>query len=227
MDKSLVAAASVLVVLGIAAVFAFQYRGAEVSAAADRTSDRPASETAAPDSTLATATFAGGCFWCMEPPFEELDGVQSTISGFSGGHVEDPTYAEVSSGGTGHAEVVQVVYDSTVVSYEELLDVYWHNVDPTQRNGQFCDIGSQYRSAIYYHNPHQRRLAESSKAELVSGGRFAQVVTDIEPFTGFYRADASHQDFYLNRPARYQQYLQACGRKERLREIWGDEATSS
>lgn len=227
MKRSLVAAASVVVLGVLAATFAFQYRGASESSAVERASDRTVSETAAPDSTQATATFAGGCFWCMEPPFDKLDGVQSTISGFSGGHVEDPTYAEVSSGGTGHAEVVQVVYDSTVVTYEELLEVYWRNVDPTQRNGQFCDIGSQYRSAIYYHDPHQRRLAESTKAELVSSGRFAQVVTEIEPFTGFYRADDSHQNFYLDRPARYQQYRQACGRDDRLREIWGDEALSS
>lgn len=180
-----------------------------------------------PDSNLAKATLAGGCFWCMEKPFDELDGVVSTISGFSGGDVEDPNYAEVAAGGTGHAEVVQITYDSTVVSYEQILDVYWHNVDPTQRDGQFCDHGKQYRTAIYYHNDHQRKLAQSTKNELIRTGAVSRVVTEIEPFEAFYRADSSHQNFYKTHPARYQQYRQACGRDRRLEQIWGSDAPSS
>lgn len=223
MNRLLAGAALALgiVILGVA--FAFQQRG-------DTTSSPGAEAQAAvsfPDSNLARATLAGGCFWCMEHPFDELQGVQSTISGFSGGDVEDPNYAEVSAGGTGHAEVVQVTYDSTQISYEEILEVYWHNVDPTQRNGQFCDHGVQYRTAIYYHNAHQRRIAEDTKVDLVSSGRFARVVTEIEPFTGFWAADEYHQDFYLTHPQEYQRYRRACGRDERLQQLWGEEAHSS
>jgi peptide-methionine (S)-S-oxide reductase len=172
---------------------------------------------------VAEATFAGGCFWCMEAPFDQLDGVVSTTSGYSGGHVADPTYEQVSSGRTGHAESMQVVYDPKKVSYEKLLDVYWHNVDPTDAGGQFCDRGSQYRTAIFVHSDEQRRLAEASKKEAAAKlGK--PIVTEIVTAGPFYPAEDYHQDFYETNPVRYKIYRTGCGRDRRLHELWGDEA---
>jgi peptide-methionine (S)-S-oxide reductase len=169
----------------------------------------------------ARATFAGGCFWCMEPPFDKLDGVISTTSGYAGGHVVNPTYKEVSAGGTGHAEVVQVLYDPERVSYQELLEVFWHNVDPLDPGGQFCDRGAEYRTAIFFHDQEQRRLAEASKRELEQSGRFQRpIVTQIMPLPAFYAAEDYHQDYYIKNPLRYRYYRTACGRDARLRELW-------
>jgi peptide-methionine (S)-S-oxide reductase len=166
------------------------------------------------------ATFAGGCFWCMEPPFDKIDGVISTTSGYTGGQKKNPTYEEVSRGGTGHAESVQIAYDPGKVTYEKLLDTFWHNVDPTQKNAQFCDHGTQYRSAIYYHNDEQKRLALESKAAVEK--RFKEpIVTQIEPAGVFYRAEEYHQDFYVKDPVRYKTYRAGCGRDARLKELWG------
>jgi peptide-methionine (S)-S-oxide reductase len=174
------------------------------------------------DQSLAIATFAGGCFWCMEPPYDKLDGVISTTSGYTGGRKKNPTYEEVSGGTTGHAESVQVVYDPTKVSYEKLLEVFWHNIDPFTPNAQFCDHGSQYRSAIFYHNEEQKRAAEASKQELEKSGRFTQpIVTEIVPAGEFYPAEDYHQDYYQNNPVRYKYYRYRCGRDARLEEIWG------
>lgn len=174
-----------------------------------------------------TATFAGGCFWCMEGPFDKLEGVHATTSGYTGGHVADPSYREVSSGNTGHAEAVQIVYDSTVISYSKLLEIFWRNIDPTQANGQFCDIGSQYRSAIFYHNKRQQRLAAKTKQDLSQSNRFDDpIVTAIEPMGEFYVAEDYHQNFYKTHPTRYKQYRQACGRDRRLEELWGSDQTS-
>ncbi|MGH8647276.1 MAG: peptide-methionine (S)-S-oxide reductase MsrA, partial [Gammaproteobacteria bacterium] len=146
---------------------------------------------------MAVATFAGGCFWCMEPPFDALDGVISTTSGYTGGNERDPSYEDVSSGATGHAEAVQLIYDPNKVSYEKLLDVFWHNVDPARNDGQFCDKGLQYRPAIFYHNEQQRRLAEESKKKIEATKTFPEtVVTEIVPATAFYPAEAYHQDYY-------------------------------
>lgn len=171
----------------------------------------------------AKATLAGGCFWCMEPPYDELDGVISTISGYSGGHVEDPTYQEVVSGNTGHLEVVQITYDPSVVSYEELLDVFWVNIDPVDGGGQFCDRGQQYTSAIFYHNEEQRRLAEESREEIAESNDFGmrRIQTDIRPLEEFYRAEEYHQDYYRKNPLRYKLYRTGCGRDQRLEELWG------
>lgn len=171
----------------------------------------------------AKATFAGGCFWCMEPPYDELDGVISTVSGYSGGHVEDPTYQEVVSGNTGHLEVMQVTYDPSVVSYEELLEVFWVNIDPVDGGGQFCDRGEQYTSAIFYHNEEQRRLAEESREEIAESHDFGmrRIQTDIRPLEEFYRAEEYHQDYYRKNPLRYRLYLTGCGRDQRLEELWG------
>ncbi len=172
--------------------------------------------------TYSTATFAGGCFWCMEAPFDKLDGVISTTSGYTGGSKPDPTYKEVSAGGTGHAESVQIVYDPQRISYEELLDVYWHNIDPTTANGQFCDWGNQYRSEIFYNTPEQQRLAEQSKAALEGSKPFKEpVVTAISKATTFYPAEDYHQDYYLKNPLRYKFYRYGCGRDQRLEELWG------
>jgi len=170
----------------------------------------------------AQATFAGGCFWCMEPPFDKLPGVISTTSGYTGGHKQNPTYHEVSAGGTGHAEAVQVVYDPKRVSYEKLLDVFWHNVDPTQKDGQFCDHGSQYRTAIFYHDEEQKQLAEAAKAKLQQHKPFqGEIVTEIVPAGAFYPAEEYHQDYATKNPIRYKFYRTGCGRDQRLRELWG------
>lgn len=183
----------------------------------------------APTSTAQTAlaTFAGGCFWCMEPPYDKLPGVISTTSGYIGGHKKQPTYQEVTAGGTGHAEAVQVVYDPQKVSYETLLEVFWHNVDPTQKDGQFCDHGRQYRTAIFYHDAMQQQLAEASKAALQKSKPFKEdIVTEIVPAGEFYPAEDYHQDYYLKNPLRYKFYRFNCGRDQRLQALWGKAAGS-
>jgi len=173
-------------------------------------------------STTATATFAGGCFWCMEPPFDKLEGVISTTSGYSGGTQKDPTYKQVSRGGTGHVEVIQIVYDPNKVSYAELLDVFWHNIDPTRVDGQFCDYGNQYRSEIFYHNAEQQQLAEQSRTALVELKPFEKpVLTEITRASVFYPAEDYHQDYYKKNPVRYKFYRYGCGRDSRLEELWG------
>jgi peptide-methionine (S)-S-oxide reductase len=173
----------------------------------------------------AEATFAGGCFWCMEPPFDKIDGVISTTAGYTGGKKKNPTYEEVSSGSTGHAESIRVIYDPAKVSYQKLLEVFWHNIDPLARNRQFCDIGNQYRSAIFYHNEEQHRLAEASKAELEASSRFKKpIVTQIVPAGEFWPAEEYHQDYYKKNPIRYHYYRWRCGRDERLEELWGKDA---
>ncbi len=180
----------------------------------------PVKAAPTPGHPLAHATFAGGCFWCMVHPFDQLPGVVSVTSGYTGGTKKNPTYEEVSSGGTGHAESVDVVYDPAKVSYEKLLDVFWHNIDPLARDRQFCDVGTQYRSAIFYHDALQKRLAEASKAEVQK--RFKQpVATEIVQATPFYPAEEYHQDFYKKNPIRYKFYRSGCGRDRRLAEVWG------
>ena len=171
---------------------------------------------------LATATFAGGCFWCMQPPFEALPGVRSTTVGYTGGHVKSPTYEQVSAGGTGHAESVQVVYDPKQIGYAELLDAFWHNVDPITPDAQFCDHGRQYRTAIFVHDETQRRLAEESKRRLEASKRFDRpIVTEIVSATEFYPAEEYHQRYHEKNPLRYKFYRWNCGRDQRLAELWG------
>ena len=179
---------------------------------------------AQPDnSDQAVATFAGGCFWCMEPPFDELEGVSSTISGYIGGHVENPSYEQVTTGRTGHAEAMQVTYDPEVVDYATLLDVYWQNIDPLDSGGQFCDRGSSYRSTIFVHTAEQRELAEASKQEIAASGQLnGEIVTPIEEATTFYPAEEYHQDYYEKNPLRYRFYKWNCGREQRLEEVWGE-----
>jgi peptide methionine sulfoxide reductase msrA/msrB len=177
---------------------------------------------------LQVATFAGGCFWCTEADFEKLPGVVKVISGYTGGQKKNPTYEEVSAGTTGHVEAVQVYYDPARVSYEALLDYFWRHIDPTDDGGQFVDRGSQYRSAIFYHNEAQKRLAEKSKEALSRSGKFAKpIVTEIRPFTVFYKAEEYHQDYYKKNPLRYKFYRYGSGRDQFLEKIWGKEKESS
>ncbi|MGD1854244.1 MAG: peptide-methionine (S)-S-oxide reductase MsrA [Leptolyngbyaceae cyanobacterium] len=171
----------------------------------------------------AQATFAGGCFWCMEHPFDELSGVTATTSGYMGGTVVSPTYPQVSSGTTGHAEVVQVEYDTDLVSYETLLDTFWRNVDPLDARGQFCDKGSQYRSIVFYHDDIQRELAQTSK-QAVDKLFEKDIATEILPAQTFYPAEDYHQNYYQTHPARYRVYRFGCGRDQRLSQLWGSES---
>jgi len=176
--------------------------------------DKPATEI---------ATFAGGCFWCTESDFESVPGVISATSGYTGGTTVNPTYEENSSGTTGHAESVEVVFDPAKVSYAQLLEFYWHHVDPTVKDQQFCDHGNQYRTAIFYHGEEQHRLAEESKAKIEKSGvlKGATIYTQIVPAGPFYKAEEYHQDYYKKNPVRYKFYRYNCGRDQRLREIWG------
>lgn len=170
---------------------------------------------------LATATFAGGCFWCMEPPFDRLEGVHATTSGYTAGDLVNPTYEQVSAGRTGHTEAVQVSYDPAKISYAELLDVFWKNIDPEAVDRQFCDRGTQYRSGIYFHDEAQQEAAEASKSTLEAGGQLARIATEIEPFDAFYPAEQYHQDYYEKNPIRYKLYRTGCGRDRRLKALWG------
>ncbi len=169
----------------------------------------------------ATAIFAGGCFWCLEADFDKLPGVLATESGYTGGKTPNPSYHQVSAGGTGHAEAVRVSYDPVKVSYQQLVDYFWHHIDPTVKDRQFCDVGAQYRSAIFWQNDSERKIAEASRDALVKSGRFAQMYTEIVAASAFYPAEEYHQDYYLKNPIRYAYYRRACGRDARVHEIWG------
>ena len=178
---------------------------------------------AAENGNLAKATFAGGCFWCMEPPFDKLPGVVSTTSGYTGGKKLNPTYREVSDGDTGHAEAVQIVYDPAKISYQQLLNVFWRNIDPTVKDQQFCDHGSQYRTGIFPHGDEQKKQADASKAALMKAKPFkADIVTEITAASTFYPAEDYHQDYYLKNPVKYKFYRFNCGRDARLKELWGE-----
>jgi len=168
------------------------------------------------------ATFAGGCFWCMESPFEKLEGVHTVISGYTGGEKEGPTYEEVLAGSTGHAEAVEITYDPNKVSYGKLLNTFWRNIDPTQKNGQFADHGSQYRTAIFYHNEKQKQLAEKSKQDLEDSKKFDKpIVTEIVPSQTFFLAEEYHQDYYKKQPEHYKKYHYLSGRASFIEKIWG------
>ena len=174
---------------------------------------------------LAKATFAGGCFWCMQGPYDTLPGVVSTTVGYTGGTKAGATYHEVGSGGTGHREAIEIVFDPKKVGYEKLLDVFWHNVDPTNPYGQFCDNGSQYTTAIFFHDDAQRQAAEASKKALEASGVLKQpIVTEILPAGVFWRAEDYHQSYYKKNPIRYSFYRSGCGRDARLKQLWGDKA---
>ncbi|HTZ18457.1 MAG TPA: peptide-methionine (S)-S-oxide reductase MsrA [Dissulfurispiraceae bacterium] len=181
--------------------------------------------TVAAAAGLERATFAGGCFWCMEHPFDQLPGVVSVTPGYTGGQKKDPTYDEVSAGWTGHAESVQILFDPKLIGYSNLLEVFWHNIDPTTRDRQFCDVGHQYRSAIFYHSEEQKKLAIESKEQLEKNKPFKDpIVTEIVPATTFYPAEDYHQHYYKKNPIRYKFYRTTCGRDKRLKELWGSAA---
>ncbi len=176
------------------------------------------------DDKYQKAYFAGGCFWCMEPPFEALEGVIGATSGYMGGTVENPTYEEVTTGETGHAEVVEILFDPEIVTYEELLEVFWRNIDPTALNYQFADVGSQYRTEIFTVDEEQKNLAEKSKVELDESGKFSKpIVTAISVAPKFYIAEEYHQDFYKKQSMRYKMYAQASGRKGFLEKTWQED----
>ena len=174
-----------------------------------------------PSAQRAVATFAGGCFWCLESDFDHVPGVLSTVSGYTGGNVKNPTYHQVSEGGTGHAEAVEITYDPTKVTYEQLLIYFWHHVDPTQKDGQFCDIGHQYRTAIFVHDDEQRKLAEASRKN-VAAELGKPIYTEIQEAGPFYKAEDYHQDFYKKSELRYKFYRWNCGRDQRLKKLWGN-----
>ena len=188
---------------------------------------QPAFDFSSLEDDEAAAVLAGGCFWCMEPPYDKLEGVVETISGYTGGSVANPTYQQVVRDNTGHYEAVIVVYRPEEVSYEELLEVFWVNIDPLDAGGQFCDRGSSYRSAIFYRDSEQRRIARSSTSELEESGRLrSEVVTEMLPAEEFYVAEEYHQDYYRKNPLRYRTYRTGCGRDARLRQLWGSDAPS-
>ena len=175
------------------------------------------------DNHTEKATFAGGCFWCMEPPFDKLDGVISTTSGYIGGHQLNPSYKQVSAGGTGHTEAIQIIYDPERISYEKLLGVFWHNIDPTTADRQFCDKGNQYRTGIFFHDDKQKQHAEQSRTMLEKNKPFKEpIVTEITKAATFYAAEDYHQNYYKKNPLRYKYYRYSCGRDNRLKQLWGD-----
>ena len=169
----------------------------------------------------ATAVFAGGCFWCLEADFDKLPGVIATESGYTAGKTRNPTYQQVSAGGTGHTEAVRVSYDPAKVSYQQLVDYFWRHIDPTVKDRQFCDVGSQYRSGIYWQNEAERKIAEASRDALLKSGKLKQVLTEMAAASAFYPAEEYHQDYYTKNPIRYAYYRNGCGRDARVQEIWG------
>jgi peptide methionine sulfoxide reductase msrA/msrB len=207
-----------------AAVAAALAAGVSVFAGREAMSDK----SKLPVKANALATFAGGCFWCMEPPFEKLEGVAEVISGYSGGEIENPTYPQVSSGMTEHLEAVQIHYDQSQISYEELLEVFWRQIDPTDGGGQFADRGPQYRTAIFYHDDKQRKAAEASRSALEASGKFDQpIATEIREAGPFYAAEEYHQDYYEKNATHYKLYRRGSGREGFIEQTWGAEAESS
>jgi len=189
----------------------------------DESADRKESAMVSPGQVTEKATLAGGCFWCMEHPFDEIDGVIDVTSGYSGGEVVDPTYEQVCRGDTGHLEAVDITYDPSRTSFEALLEVFWRQINPTDAGGAFADRGPQYRSAIFYRNETQRAAAEASKAALAASGRFDQpIATEILPYSEFYKAEEYHQDYYKKQPMRYERYRAGSGRAAYIDAVWGD-----
>jgi len=206
-----------LFISGIMIMSFFGCNNKEVSADADGKEPLSAVQTE-------TATFAGGCFWCMEAPFEKIDGVLNVVSGYTGGKMENPTYEAVSSGKSGHLEAIQITYDPAKISYDTLIEVLWRQIDPTDAGGSFVDRGPQYRSVVFYHNDTQKQAAEKSKADLAATGKYnAPIATEIIPYDKFYPAEDYHQDYYKNNPIRYKYYRHGSGRDHYLKKIWGDE----
>lgn len=198
-------------------VFAALLLAVSANAMAEATSKKPAQ--------TATAIFAGGCFWCVEADFEKLEGVIAAESGYTGGSVANPTYEEVSAGRTGHTEAVKLTYDPTKVTYESLVEFFWRHIDPTVKDQQFCDHGSQYRSAIFWGNDQERAVVEKSRDALMKSGQFAKIYTEIGAASTFYSAEEYHQDYYKKNPVRYNYYRFSCGRDERVKEVWAKQGS--
>ena len=217
-----------LVGIGAIGLVGLSILGSRLAGASSPGGDRLAlAPLPVPSAAQRIATFAGGCFWSMQKAFDGVEGVVSTTAGYAGGKKADPSYEDVETGATGHAESVQLVYDPAKISYERLLDIYWHHIDPLTPNAAFCDHGPQYRSIIFYHDAEQQRLAEASKRALDESHRFnSPIVTAVQPATPFYPAEEYHQQFYKKNPARYEAYRIGCGRDRRTRELWGDLAVS-
>jgi peptide-methionine (S)-S-oxide reductase len=208
----------------ILCVLSFVLTFTSPACAANEAIEPPETASIVESDDTATAVFAGGCFWCMEKPFDELPGVISTTSGYTGGKVKNPSYMQVSGGGTGHVEAVKVVYDPAQVSYDKLLEVFWHNIDPVDNRGQFCDKGHQYRSAIFYQDEQQAAAAKASKQQLATTKAFDQdIATETLAASVFYPAEDYHQNYYKTHPVRYKVYRYACGRDKRLEALWGQE----
>lgn len=221
------AAASLAVIGAVAALTVFLWGGGDRSAFRDAAAGDAAAGNAG-DATQTVATFAGGCFWCVESTFEKLDGVSEVISGYTGGHTENPTYREVSGGRTGHTEAVQIYYDPAVISYRALLHYFWREIDPTDADGQFVDRGSMYRPAIYYHNAQEKQWAEESRDALASSGRFARpLAVEIAAAPKFYEAEKYHQNYYKTNPYRYKIYRHGSGRDQFLQKVWGEELNAA
>ncbi|EXI77923.1 MAG: Peptide methionine sulfoxide reductase MsrA [Candidatus Accumulibacter appositus] len=192
------------------------------AAGASPTADLPAGKAATPSTaTPQTAIFAGGCFWCIEADFEKLPGVISVESGYTAGQTVNPTYEQVSAGGTGHTEAVRVRYDAQKVSYPQLVEYFWRHIDPTVKDRQFCDVGSQYRSGIYWQNDGERKVVESSRDALLKSGKLPRIETELQPASTFYLAEEYHQDYYKKNPIRYAYYRSGCGRDIRVQNLWG------
>jgi peptide-methionine (S)-S-oxide reductase len=177
--------------------------------------------TSAAHAATATAIFAGGCFWCVEKDFEKLPGVVEAVSGYTAGKTANPTYQQVSNGQTGHTEAVKVTYDPAKVSYSQLVEYFWRHIDPTVKDRQFCDVGSQYRSGIYWQNEAERATAEASRDALLNSGRFSTIHTELAPSSAFYLAEDYHQDYYKKNELRYNYYRLSCGRDARVKKLWG------
>lgn len=220
--KALMIVLLIAAAIGLTLTYASSLSGADNRPGASST----AAASEAVDGPTAVATFAGGCFWCMEGPFDQLDGVLSTTSGYIGGHVENPSYQAVTTGRTGHTEAVEVVYNPEKVDYETLLQVFWLNIDPTDQNKQFCDRGSQYRSGIFFHDADQQALANASLEAIRSQHDFEVIHTEITRADTFYPAEEYHQDYYLKNPVRYKYYRTSCGRDRVLNRLWGDAQTA-
>jgi len=202
--------------VGVAATVALLLAGVGFAAKAQPSKAAPSA------AATATAIFAGGCFWCMEADFEKLPGVISAQSGYTGGKTPNPSYEQVSAGGTGHAEAVRVTYDPAKLSYAQLVDYFWRHIDPTVKDRQFCDVGRQYRTAIYWHNEAERKIAEATRDALLKSGKFRRIFTEITAASAFYPAEEYHQGYYRKNPIRYAYYRRACGRDARVHEVWGD-----
>jgi peptide-methionine (S)-S-oxide reductase len=191
-----------------------------LASAGNGTAAQPKAAAQASSAQPATAIFAGGCFWCLEADFEKLPGVLEAESGYAGGQLKNPTYDQVSHGGTGHAESVRVYYDPQKITYQQLLDYFWRHIDPTVQDRQFCDVGAQYRTAIFYQDQPQREAAEASLAALQKSGRFGHIYTEVVPAGQFYVAEDYHQDYYKKNPIRYSFYRRSCGRDARVEQVW-------